>query len=253
MPSATLKSQIIEKVTKKRYNKSMSDKKLIKYLRLIVAILWGAVLFAGIAWVTFYLLKYGFAAGKEEIRDAIINANEWKCTMFLLIFSLRGLFFIPPLFLVIIAGFIFEPVEALVLSLAGQVISSILLYFVASFIGRKIIMSSKNKILKKMDKMLSEKGFFATILLFLIPFVPADSVTIVAAITGISFADYLLGMLFGSIGIFFPFVFLKGSLNSIESFLWMILPFFALLLVTVWAWKHPRYNDFFGKKKKKLK
>jgi uncharacterized membrane protein YdjX (TVP38/TMEM64 family) len=96
--------------------------------------------------------------------------------------------------------------------------------------------------------MLTQRGFFATLLLILLPFIPADSVTIVAAITGISFADYLLGMFLGSIGTFFPLVFLGKSLGSIESFLWMMLSFFALLLITVWAWKHPRYNDFLRKK-----
>lgn len=231
----------------------MSEKRLIKYLRLIVAILWGSIFFGGMIWITSYLIRYGFSTGKAEIRDVIVNANEWKCAVFLLIFALRGFLLIPPLFLVIIAGFIFDPFDALVLSLTGQIVSSIIIYGIAAFIGRRVVMKSKLKFLKKIDKILSKKGFFAILLLILIPFVPADSVTIVAAITGISFTDYLLGMTMGSIGIFLPFVFFGKSFGSIESFLWMILPFFVLLFITVWAWKHPHYKNFFGKKKKKRK
>jgi len=229
----------------------MSHKKLIHYLRLAVAVFWGAILFGGILWIVSYLIRFGFSSGKSEIISSIIHVSEWKTGAFLLAFALRGLFLIPPLVLVVIAGAIFDPLDALVLSLAGQVVSGIILYLIAQFIGREFILQHENEFFKKIDHALSQKGFFATLILTLMPFIPADSVTIVAAITGISFADFLLGFFLGSIGIFIPFVLLGKSLSSVESFFWAIIPFVFLLIITVWAWEHPRFRDFLGKKEEK--
>lgn len=200
-------------------------------------------------WFIIYLFQNGFSDGKEELMSLISGTNQWKPLIFLLVFAFRGFFLIPPLLLVFISGTLFEPIDAFIYSLVGQLLSGILLYLIAQFVGREFVASHENQFFKSIDEALSKKGFFATLLLTLIPFVPADSVTIVAALTGISFADFLLGFFLGSMGIFVPFILLGQSLTGSESILWSTIPFLFLLIITLWAWKHPRFKIFFRRKK----
>lgn len=226
----------------------MNPQKIKKRLQISIAIIWGSIILGGLLWAGFYVLENGIDAGKEAISNIISNSEGNAPLVFLGLFFVRGLFFIPSTVLILVAGALFDPIDAVILSIVGQMSSSVLIYVIAQFIGREFILAHENDFFKRIDKAISKKGFFTTLVLSIIPIVPADTVSVVAAITGISFADYLLGMFLGSLAFILPFVFLGQSLSSSQGLI-ITIPLFAILIsITFWAWKHPHFRGFFKNK-----
>ena len=230
----------------------VNSKKIMYRLKVFVAILWGTLICSTLLFLLAYLSQHTFAEGKNELQHFIENANENMIFVYLGLYALRGILFLPSSLMVLLSGAIFPLKEAFFLALIGQMLSSVLLYGVAKFVGREFFvqLEDKSEIIARFDETFTKKGFFATLILSTIPIVPADTVSVIAAITGISFSDYFAGMFLGSIAFILPFMFLGESLHSSKGILITIGLFFLLLALTVWAWNHPHFRHLFRKSKK---
>lgn len=229
----------------------MVKKGIMYRLRILVAIMWGTLICTALLLMIFYIMHSGVDAIKEELKNIITNSNGNTMIVFLIIFFIRGLFFIPSTVLIFIGGALFDPWDAFFLCLIGQMVSSTVLYLISKFVGRQFFLSleNKNEFFHRVDASLTKKGFFATLVLSVIPIVPADTVSVVAGITGISFSDYFSGMFLGSAVFILPFLFLGKTLESSDGILLTLGLFFLLIAVTFWAWNHPHFREFFQKKK----
>lgn len=228
----------------------MKSKQRMHYFRLCLGILWATVALGGLLFLTIFIAQHGLETAHAELRNFLLENSRWKEELFLLLFSIRIFFFIPSVAFILVAGAIFPPVPALLLSVAGETISSVLLYLLVQFLGKNFIQSHESRFFKKIDHALEKRGFFATLVLVIIPFVPLDSIAIVAGLSRIAFRDFFWGIFIGIIGTTIPYLFLGSSLGQRKSILFAILGFFLIFLITLWAWKHPHFRHFFPKKKK---
>ncbi|QQS58757.1 TVP38/TMEM64 family protein [Candidatus Peregrinibacteria bacterium] len=226
----------------------MRNKKILSYIRLFFGILWASVLLGGLCWIFSYVLKYGWNETKTSLQTLIASKGESAIFYYLLLFSLRSFLFLPSTALVFLAGMLFDPLSAFFFALIGTTISLSLVYLGAQFLGKEFVQSHENEWFQRIDKTLSQQGFFATLILILLPLLPADSIAIVAGVTQISFLDFFLGILIGSAATVAPFVLLGNSLTHIVSLSIAILSFLFAIIITLWAWNHPHFRSLFQKK-----
>lgn len=224
--------------------------KILPRIRLVFGILWASLLLGGLFWISSYLLKYGWEETKLTAKTLLAAKGDLAPFYYLLLFSIRSFLFLPTTILILLAGVIFPPLSAFLLAITGSTLSLSVVYLLAQFFGKEFIQSHENEWFQRLDETLSKRGFFATLVLTLLPVLPADSIAIVAGVSRISFLDFFLGILIGSAPGTVPLVLLGNSFTHIASLGIAILSFLFTLMVTFWAWKHPHFQVLFRKRKK---
>lgn len=228
----------------------MNMQKILPRIRLVFGILWASLLLGGLFWISSYLLKYGWEETKLTAKTLLAAKGDLAPFYYLLLFSIRSFLFLPTTILILLAGVIFPPLSAFLLAITGSTLSLSVVYLLAQFFGKEFIQSHENEWFQRLDETLSKRGFFATLVLTLLPVLPADSIAIVAGVSRISFLDFFLGILIGSAPGTVPLVLLGNSFTHIASLGIAILSFLFTLMVTFWAWKHPHFQVLFRKRKK---
>lgn len=103
------------------------------------------------------------------------------------------LIFLPGEIVEIGAGYMYGPINGMLLCMAGSIIGTIIIYFCIEKIGGRYFKQKVDqKQLQKLTKMQSKKNIhMITFLVFLIPGTPKDLLTYVAPFTGIRLKSFL--------------------------------------------------------------
>jgi uncharacterized membrane protein YdjX (TVP38/TMEM64 family) len=216
-----------------------------------VALFWATLVLSFSLWLLSYFITFGVEQGKLELQQMILLFAEFAPLVYVLLFALRGIFFVPATAMIILGGAIFNPLQAFVLSLIGLILSVMILFSLARFIGRDLVKKRENKQFRNIDEALAKRGFFATLIMIVIPFIPVDLVALVAGVTAISTADFFIGLLLGSLAMVLPIIFLTNSLGSPLGIALTIVSYLLVVLTTWWAYKHPHFEKLFGIERKR--
>ncbi|HEY5595356.1 MAG TPA: TVP38/TMEM64 family protein, partial [Nitrospiria bacterium] len=156
----------------------------------------------------------------EAIRAAIQSVGPSAPVLYLLIYSIAPVFFIPGWIITIAGGLAFGAVWGTVLTVIGATIGATLAFFVARYMGRDFVarvLKEKFKTLNTIDNQAATHGFQVIFYLRLIPLVPFNVLDYVAGISKISTRDYILGTFLGIIPGTFAYVYLGSALTNIYS------------------------------------
>ncbi len=206
-----------------------------KKLKLSLNILLAAIFLAGIAFVT---IKYGpsitkLASKPQELKDQL-NSFGWRGVLvFMLLQALQVIVAaIPGEFVQLAGGYLYGSWLGTLYSLAGIFTGSVIVFFVARFLGYPIVKTFVSQ--KNLDKfnfmMNSNKSETVMFLLFLIPGIPKDILTYIAGLTPIKPLRFFVIITLGRLPALFGSAVIGSSTQQGNYLLVIILSAGAILL-----------------------
>lgn len=168
-----------------------NKKNLLKYLVL-------AVLIVVIAFLIYKHRRYMIHVNLNDMRRYILSYGKFSSLIFILIYSLKPvLLVVPTSLLSILAGNIYGPYKAVLMSMIGCFGSGTVAFFLARFLGRSFV----DKILKgkamTLDDSIEKHGFKIMALMRLAVIFPYDPLSYAAGLSKMRYRDFILGTLVG--------------------------------------------------------
>lgn len=129
-----------------------------------------------------------------DIEGYILSSNNAPLVFFLLQVMQIVIAFIPGEIFQVAAGYLFGPFEAIVITLLGCIVGSIICFYLARFLGQGFLrLFFKEKRIQYYQELLnSNKGSFICFLLFLIPGIPKDLLNYAAGASEIKFIHFII-------------------------------------------------------------
>ncbi len=177
-----------------------------KFFKGIVLLFWMAILFV--------FFKYQlYSNGIDKIIGFLQAYPRYSTLLFLTIASFRIFTLVPCTVFIIIAGMLFNPVEAFILVTIANLLSEVLLFF---FVKATIGMGYQKKIINKYPKvynLIQRNNVKILALGVSSPVVPSDIVCFFSVLTGISFNKYALTIFIADTPIILLYTFLGISMK----------------------------------------
>ncbi|MDQ0876164.1 putative membrane protein YdjX (TVP38/TMEM64 family) [Paenibacillus sp. V4I3] len=173
---------------------------LIKSLLFIVVV-------GGLLWFNHKVLHLS----PEGIRTWILTFGGAAPVLFIFIYAVRPLILFPASVLSLTGGLAFGPVWGTVYTIIGATIGAVLSFWLARFLGNKLVSTRSKEKWGKLEKQLQQKGFIYILLLRLIPIFPFDLISYGAGVAKVNFSSFLFGTLLGIIPGTFAYSFLGSS------------------------------------------
>lgn len=196
-------------------------------LGIIIVILMGTLLFKKNINVDFSI---------DKLRN-FIESKQFSEMIFILLWSLRLVLFIPGVTLMILGGIIFESYKALVLSLVGIVLSDTLVFYSAK--GKMFSRLRDNISLKypEIINMIESYSYKILGIGVLCPVAPTDVIVFLSSYVGMKFSKFLMIFIISNMPALFLYSYLgesfqESSMNTI--FILVTLAISTLLSIRLW-------------------
>lgn len=177
-----------------------------KFFKGIVFLFWVAILFV--------FFKYQlYIHGADKITGFLQAYPKYSTLLFLVIASFRIFTLVPCTVFIIIAGVLFNPVEAFILVSIANLLSEILLFL---FVNTTIGMVYQEKIINKYSKiykLIQDNNVKILALGVSSPVVPSDIVCFFSALSGMSFSKYVLTIFIADTPVILLYTFLGISIK----------------------------------------
>ena len=166
-----------------------------------------------------------------------IESKQFSEILFILLWSLRLVLFIPGVTLMILGGVIFEPDKAFILSLVGIVLSDTLVFSLAR---SRMLSGLRNKISLKYPEIISMIESYSYKILgvgVLCPVAPTDVIVFLSSYIGMKFSRFLIIFITANIPALFLYSYLGesfqgSSMNTV--FIVVTLAISAVLSIRLW-------------------
>ncbi|MDP4106631.1 MAG: VTT domain-containing protein [Bacillota bacterium] len=180
-----------------------------------------------------YILKQNhlLSLNLDPLKEFITGNTKYAIFLFIGLWIVRLLTFIPGVTLMILGGFCFDPLFAFFLSMAGLFISETLVFVLSKTLSsRKVnqFLEHKNPQLKA----LLEKYNYKFLALGIIcPIAPTDAICFLSASVGINYRTYILTIMISNIPIVMFYYFLGITIG--ESLLGVTLIIISVVIIGV--------------------
>ena len=166
-----------------------------------------------------------------------IESKQFAEMLFILLWSLRLVLFIPGVTLMVLGGLIFQSEKAFILSLVGIVLSDTLVFLLAK---SKMLGGLRKKISEKYPEIISMIESYSYKILgvgVLCPVAPTDVIVFLSSYVGMKFSKFLLIFIIANIPALFLYSYLgesfqQSSMNTI--FIVVTLAISAILSIRLW-------------------
>ncbi|MBP2032434.1 putative membrane protein YdjX (TVP38/TMEM64 family) [Clostridium algifaecis] len=207
-----------------KYDKS----EIIRYILLIVFIMF----------IVFVMLKFGKRLHHIKIHKVIRyikSYGKFSAFIFVIIYTFKPvLFIIPSSIMSIIAGNIYGPYIATILSMIGCFGSATVAFFLARFLGRSFV----DKILRgkalKLNNNIEKYGFKVMTIMRLSFVFPFDPLSYAAGLSKMKYRDFILGTTIGIFPEMLTYSFMGKNIEHPFS-IKFILPIIFLIIVVIVA------------------
>jgi len=204
----------------------------------------GLLIFIAVSIVVFQAADLGRYVKPEEIRAAIRSAGPMAPFLYLLIYSIAPVFFVPGWIISIAGGLAFGALWGTVLTVVGATIGATLAFLVARHLGRDFVARLLKGKWAALDDQTATHGFQVIFFLRLIPLVPFNALDYIAGLSKVGVRDYILGTFLGIIPGTFAYVYLGSALTDIYSWQFAgavgLLILLALIPILYKRWKGER-------------
>ncbi|MGL5347590.1 MAG: TVP38/TMEM64 family protein [Peptostreptococcaceae bacterium] len=156
-----------------------------------------ALLIITIAIVAYKIYKLNI--GIDDIKAYIDSYKNMGPIIYIIMFSLVPLTLFPDSILAIAGGLAFGFINGYIYTTIGALIGGSLSFYISRKLGRETVKKLTKEKLDNIEKMINERGFFIIFLLRLIPLFPFDVISYGAGLTSISYKDFILATLVGTI------------------------------------------------------
>lgn len=169
------------------------------------------------------------------LKGYILSYGNFAAVVFIIIYSLKPVVLvIPTSLLSVLAGNIFGPMYAFVLSMIGCFFSASLAFFLAHMLGKPFVDKMLRGKVFKLDNRIEEHGFLIMLLMRLSFVFPYDPLSYAAGLTKMRYTDFILGTMLGIIPEMLSYSFMGKHLNRPFS-IKMLIPIAAMTGVAVTA------------------
>lgn len=169
----------------------------------------------------------------ERLQFLIDGAGVWAPALFILLYIVATVFFLPGTPLSIAGGVLFGGFWGVVYVVIGATIGASIAFWFARFMGRDFVQGIVLKRYPKLseyDDSFEQNGFLTVLFLRLIPLVPFNGFNLFAGVTKVSFHKYVLGTFLGIIPGSFVLVNIGANITNISSpLLYIFIALFILM------------------------
>ncbi|MBN2645826.1 MAG: VTT domain-containing protein [Desulfuromonadaceae bacterium] len=152
----------------------------------------------------------------QQMRDTIANYGLLAPVIFILLYSLAPVFFMPGLPLTLLGGLLFGPVWGVVYALSGATLGASLAFLVARYLGRDWIRSKLvGERWQKLDEDVARQGWKMVAFTRLIPLFPFNLLNYAFGLTNIRFSHYAITSLVCMAPATIAFISLSSSLSDL--------------------------------------
>jgi uncharacterized membrane protein YdjX (TVP38/TMEM64 family) len=195
--------------------------------------------------VLLLLVIVGFAAVRqgwfenwspESFREFIEGFGNWAIVVYFLLVILNTITIMPPLVLtLLLAGVLFDPIKGIIVLWTSMVLGSIIAFSIARFIGQDFVSRKLKGRADEFNEQLSENGFTIVLTIRLIGIPPPELINYAAGLSKISFRDFVLAVMIGSMPVAVLFVLTGDRLINLDfrDPLMYSLPAFAVLTLLI--------------------
>jgi uncharacterized membrane protein YdjX (TVP38/TMEM64 family) len=184
-----------------------------------VRIVIGALVIVGIAAVVFSSIT-GREVGGEALEAYVREFGLIAPLVYLLLFAVLGSLFVPTTVFAVLAVSLFGMPLAFFYALLGSVLSAVVGFWLARFLGRDFVMGwlgeNPGK-LTRLDAVLREKGFWAALMMRLV-YLPCGLTNAVCGLSGIHPLSYLMASALGLSPIVFAVTYMaSGATEAVNG------------------------------------
>jgi len=168
-----------------------NEKNLLKYL-------FSAIMLIVIIFLVLRYKRHLVHISLRELKRYILSYGEFASLIFIVIYSLKPVLLVVPTGLLsILAGNIFGPHKALLMSMIGCFGSGTIAFFLARFLGRSFVDRFLKGKAMTLDSNIEKHGFKIMLLMRLAVVFPYDPLSYAAGLTKMKYRDFILGTLIG--------------------------------------------------------
>ncbi|EGT3616654.1 TVP38/TMEM64 family protein [Clostridium perfringens] len=153
----------------------------------------------------------------DILKNLILGSGYLAPLIYIIAFSLVPLTFFPDSLLAILGGTLFGLSRGFFYTSIGALIGGSISFFISRILGQSFVEKLENDKLKNIQNLLKNNGFLMILLLRLIPLFPFDLISYGAGLTKISYKDFILGTLIGTIPGILVFVNLGAQWISLKK------------------------------------
>ncbi len=167
----------------------------------------------------------------SNIKKLIIFIDQYKIfapIIYLALFVLSSLFFMPVLPFVILAGLVFGPLIGFILAGIGTILASSLLFVIPRYVIRSSVENwiNENDKIKKIDRGVKKHGWRMVVITRTVPFFPFNLQNFAYGLTDIRYSTYIIitGVCMIPCNIiytFFGYSILNGQMNVKKIFMYI--------------------------------
>lgn len=213
----------------------MKKSKLLWYLLIILPII---LLIIG------YIFPSKFFGSQEAIRTYVNQFGVFAPIVFVLLQIVQVI--VTPFshyFVSIAGGFIFGPWLGALYSWIGRVIGTIIVFYIARYLGRTIIRHVvKEETIKKYDYYF-DKGKILLFLAYFLPLFPDDELSYLAGFSKISSKIFIPLIIIGHISGSLSLAYIGSGIQSIKDPLFVIISLVALIGGIIFLYFYTRLRD----------
>ena len=177
---------------------------------------------AFVALIIFLTVKFGprltqLAAEPEKLKE-MLSSFGWKGVLIFMALQVLQVVVaaIPGEFVQIAGGYIYGPWLGTFYSLAGIVLGSVIVFYIARFLGYRIVklMVSREQLDRLSFMVNSDKSEIGMFILFLIPGLPKDILTYIAGITPVKAMTFFIVITLGRLPALFGSAYIGSSMQE---------------------------------------
>ena len=145
--------------------------------------------------IKFFHIKEFFT--EQNLKNIIERSGLWAPIIFILIYSITPVLFLPGIPLALLAGFLFGPFWGVIYSNIGATIGASFAFFIARYFLREWVEEKiKGTKLESLDRTTEKNGWKLVAFTRLIPLFPYNMLNYFFGITNVKFFHYLLATFF---------------------------------------------------------
>ena len=162
--------------------------------------------------------------------------------VFILAYAVGPILLFPGSVLTLAGGLAFGWVQGFLYVLIGANLAANAAFFLARIMGKDFVEKVSKGKADKLNKFIEKEGFFAVLLLRLIPVAPFNVLNYAAGLTPVKWMHYFIATLLGMIPGIFVYVYLGGNLDYKRPAFWGAIVMLLILSIVPLVYRKYRGN-----------
>ncbi|MDL9996162.1 TVP38/TMEM64 family protein [Bacillus stercoris] len=186
-----------------------------------------------------YILKeyHLLSLDMSDLQEFISANTKYAMLLFIALWIIRLLFFIPGVTLIFLGGVCFDPIVSVILSMAGIFLSETLVYVFSRKFSSGNMMKGLERKHPELKTLLETYNYKFLALGMICPLAPTDVVCFLSATVGIKYTTYILTVIVTNIPllIFSSFIVINFS-ESLMGTVLVVASFVLISIISVKMW-----------------